>query len=224
MRVNQQWSQYGSDEPAYVIYNGTVRDIIRQEPEWSGGVSGCPNFYAYIVLMLPANATYYTYQLSLIFLNTQQSRTITDLCPIELTGLAGQPQVENGTANGYPTVSNATGLFYNASSVWQHQWAQFVQGTRGAGIMFTNDSNQKLYTFDSIAGNNTGALNADPSGAIKLLPVTTTPASFNNSMEVIWYGAVVTFDGTTPIYNNSDQTGLWMLVENPPVITPSTAN
>jgi hypothetical protein len=222
MRVNQQWSQYGSDEPAYVIYNGIVRDIIRQEPEWGGGVSGCPDFYGYIVLTLPANATYYTYQLSLIFLNTQQSRTITDLCPIQLTGLTGQPQVENGTSNGYPTVSNATGLYYNASSVWQHHWSQFVQGTRGAGIMFTNDSNQKLYTFDSIAGKQTGALSAAATGTIALMPVTTAQASFNYSMNVIWYGAVATFDGTTPIYNNSDQTGLWMLVECPPIITVST--
>jgi hypothetical protein len=223
MRVNQMWSTYGSDFPAYVVYNGTVRDIIRQEPEWGGGVSGCPDFYGYIVLTLPANATYYTYQLSLIFLNTQKSRAITDLLLIRLTGLTGQSQVENGTASGYPTVSNATGLYYNASSVWQHHWSQFVQGTRGAGIMFTDDSNQKLYTFDSIAGNKTGALSADASNrAIGLMPVTTTQAKFNNSMNVIWYGAVVTFDGTTPIYNNSDKTGLWMLMERPPIINAST--
>jgi hypothetical protein len=225
MRVNQQPSGYYSDTPAWVITNGVVRDIIHQEPEWSGGVSGCYDFYGHVVITLPAQATYFTYQLSLMLLNTTQSRSITNLCPIEVTGLTGQPQVENGlNATGYPLVSNATGLFYNASSVWQHHWSQFVQGTRGVGIMFTNDSNQKLYTFDSIAGKNTGALSADPSGAIELLPVTTTPASFNNSMDVIWYGAVVTFDGTTPIYNNSDQTGLWILVENPPIITPSTGN
>jgi hypothetical protein len=222
MRVNQKSSIYGSDEPAYVIYNGVVRDIIRQEPEWSGGVSGCPDFYGYIVLTLPANATYYTYQLSLIFLNTQQSRTITDLLSIKLTGLTGQSQVENGTVGGYPTVSNATGLFYNSSSVWQHHWSQFVQSTRGAGIMFTDDSDKKLYTFDSIAGNATGALDADMTRAIELMPVTTVQARFNYSMTVIWYGAVVTFDGTTPIYDNSDQTGLWMLAERPPIITPST--
>jgi hypothetical protein len=223
MRVNQIWSTYGSDFPAYVVYNGIVRDIIRQEPEWGGGVSGCPDFYGYIVLTLPANATYYTYQLSLIFLNTQKSRAITDLLLIRLTGLTGQSQVENGTASGYPTVSNATGLYYNASSVWQHHWSQFVQGTRGAGIMFTDDSNQKLYTFDSIAGNKTGALSADASNrAIGLMPVTTAQAKFNNSMNVIWYGAVVTFDGTTPIYNNSDKTGLWMLMERPPIINVST--
>jgi hypothetical protein len=223
MRVNQMWSTYGSDFPAYVVYNGTVRDIIRQEPEWGGGVSGCPDFYGYIVLTLPANATYYTYQLSLIFLNTQKSRAITDLLLIRLTGLTGQSQVENGTASGYPTVSNATGLYYNASSVWQHHWSQFVQGTRGAGIMFTDDSNQKLYTLDSIAGNKTGALSADASNrAIGLMPVTTAQAKFNNSMNVIWYGAVVTFDGTTPIYNNSDKTGLWMLVERPPIMNVST--
>jgi hypothetical protein len=160
-----------------------------------------------------------------MFLDTQQSRSITDLCPITFAGLTGQPQVENGlNATGYPLVSNATGLFYNASSVWQHHWSQFVQGTRGAGIMFTDDFNQKLYTFDSIAGAKTGALSEDPSGAIGLLPVTTTPASFKNSMDAVWYGAVVTFDGTTPIYNNSDQTGLWILVEHPPIITPSTEN
>jgi hypothetical protein len=224
MRVNQQWSSYGSDFPAYVVYNGTVRDIIRQEPEWGGGVSGCPDFYGYIVLTLPANATYYTYQLSLIFLNTQKSRAITDLLLVRLTGLTGQSQVENGITGGYPIVSNATGLYYNASSVWQHHWSQFVQGTRGAGIMFTDDSNQKLYTFDSIAGNKTGALSADASNrAIGLMPVTTAAqAKFNNSMNVIWYGAVVTFDGTTPIYNNSDKTGLWMLVERPPIMNVST--
>jgi hypothetical protein len=224
MRVNQQWSTYGSDFPAYVVYNGTVRDIIRQEPEWGGGVSGCPDFYGYIVLTLPANATYYTYQLSLIFLNTQKSRAITDLLLIRLTGLTGQSQVENGITGGYPIVSNATGLYYNASSVWQHHWSQFVQGTgtRGAGIMFTDDSNQKLYTFDSIAGNKTGALSADATGAIGLMPVTTAQAKFNNSMNVIWYGAVVTFDGTTPIYNNSDKTGLWMLMERPPIMNVST--
>ncbi|HXX87911.1 MAG TPA: hypothetical protein VEH86_05650 [Candidatus Acidoferrum sp.] len=222
MRVNQQWAIYGSDEPAYVIYNGIVRDIIRQEPEWGGGVSGCPDFYGYIVLTLPANATYFTYQLSLIYLNTQQSRTVTDLYPISVTGLTGQPQVENGVAGGYPIVSNSTGLFYNSSSVWQHHWSQFIQGTKGAGIMFTNASNQELYTFDNIAGKTTGALSVNPSGTMGLMPVTTAPASFNYSMNVIWYGAVVTFDGTTPIYNNSDQTGLWMLVEQPPIITPST--
>jgi hypothetical protein len=225
MRVNQQLSGYYSDTPAWVITNGVVRDIIHQEPEWSGGVSGCYDFYGHVVITLPAQATYFTYQLSLMFLNTTQSRSIKNLCPIEVTGLTGQPQVENGlNATGYPLVSNATGLFYNASSVWQHHWGQFVQGIRGAGIMFTDDSNQKLYTFDSIAGNNTGALSADPSGAIELLPVTTTPASFNNSMDVIWYGAVATFDGTTPIYNNSDQTGLWILAEHSPIVTPSTGN
>jgi hypothetical protein len=90
--------------------------------------------------------------------------------------------------------------------------------------MFTDDSNQKLYTFDSIAGNQTGALSADATGAIGLMPVTTAQAKFNNSMNVIWYGAVVTFDGTTPIYNNSDQTGLWMLVEYPPTVTVTTGN
>jgi hypothetical protein len=224
-RVNQYASGDHSGQPAWVITNGVVRDIIHQEPEWGGGVTGCPDFYGHVVITLPANATYYAYQLSMMFLNTSQARSIWDLCPISVTGLSGQPQVENGlNATGYPIVTNSTGL-YNGSLVWQHHWSQFVQGSKGAGIMFTSDANQKLYTFDSIAGANTGALSVLSGGAVALTPVTTVSAAFNYSMNVAWYGAVVTFDyGLTPIYDNADQTGLWMLVENPLVVTVSTGN
>jgi hypothetical protein len=38
-------------------------------------------------------------------------------------------------------------------------------------------------------------------------------------LDVSWKGAVATFDGTTPIYQTSDQTGLWMLVEYLPAVT-----
>jgi hypothetical protein len=225
MRINQQTSTYGSDQPAYVITNGIVRDIIHQEPEWSNGVSGSPDVYGFVVLTLPARTTYFTYQLTLMFMNTTQNRKITDISPITLSALTGQPQTENGTTgtNGFPLVSNATGLFNTISTVWQHHWSQFVQGTNGAGIMFRDNSNQNLYAFDGIAGSHTGGLMVN-SSAIQLLPISGAQVSFTNAMNIGWYGAVATFGGTTPIYKNNSQTGLWMLVEYPPTINVGTAN
>jgi hypothetical protein len=93
MRINSRNPTYGSG-PAYVIYGGIVRDIIQQEAEWSGGIlksanppatEDCPNVYSQIFLTLPANATYYTYALRLTFVNSSQSRTITDLSAIQLS-------------------------------------------------------------------------------------------------------------------------------------------
>ena len=81
MRINNEASTYGAGL-AYVIYNGPVRDIVQQEAEWNGGAVNCPNIYANIVLTLPANVTYFTYQLRLMFINSTQPRTITDLCPL----------------------------------------------------------------------------------------------------------------------------------------------
>jgi hypothetical protein len=232
MRVNGKTPTYGSNL-AYIIYNGTVRDIIHQEAEWSGGITSpsCPNVYSQIVLTLPANVTYYTYQLRLMFINSTQSRTITELCPISLSSSStNQLQTENGTLNGLPLTVNTTSgynSFYNFSDgTWAHHWSQFISGTgTGGGIMFTDVANQKLYAFDAIAGNRTGALNVTSgasSGKIELLPVTRYPASFDYALDVAWYGAVATFDSTrTPIYKmqGSTPTGLWITVEYPPTIT-----
>jgi len=214
----------GTDpELAYVIYNGVVRDIVQGEPEYSGGADGCPNMYANAVIMLPANVTYYTYQLRLMFLNSAQSRTITDLCPIKLsTTLSSiQAQTENGTANGFPIVTAGTGTFYNYSGSYAaHHWSQITSGTKGTGIMFTSTANQRIYAFDSIAGSTVGALKADASAkTIELLPVASGSASFTTALDVIWRGVVATFDGTAPIYRDSDSGGLWILVEYPPTIT-----
>jgi hypothetical protein len=237
MRINSNVSEYGS-LPSYVITNGVVRDIVHQEAEWgpgygapSGGVSNCSNIYADVVLTLPANATYYTYQLSLMFVQSQQNRTINDLCPIWLTSLTGQVQTENGTSGGLPIVSNATALFYNYSaSAWAHHWSQIISGTSGAGIMFTDSANQYLYAFDSITGITTGGLNTSSTGTIQLSPVAKSQLSFNTTLDsrmqdMIWYGAVVTFNATAPpIYNNSNQTGLWIIAEYPPTIAVTTQN
>jgi hypothetical protein len=223
MRINSEASVYGANE-AYVIHHGVIRDIIHQEAEWGGGANNCPDLYAHIVLSLPANATYYTYQLRLMFVQTHQSRNIADLCPIELTASTGQPQTENGTSGGFPIVSSATGTFYNQSGgSWEHHWSQMITGTRGTGIMFMDDSNQQLYAFDN-ATTRTGGIKTDATArTIELLPVTRSSVQFASARDVAWFGAVVVFDGGTPIYTQSgSKSGLWVTVEYPPTMTVTT--
>jgi hypothetical protein len=230
MRINNEVADYGSSEPTYAITNGTVRAVVQHEIEWKNdGVPNCPNVYAQIVLTLPANSTYYTYQLRFMFVESVQSRNVSDLCPIKLIASTGQSMTENGTASGYPIVSNATGMFYNLStSTWAHHWSQFVSGTKGTGIMFTDSANQNLYFFDTRAGNKTGCFNVSNSTEriIEVLPVKRAYVNFTYALDVTWHGAVVTFDGTTPIYKeeSGNKTGLWITVEYPPTISVSTEN
>jgi len=223
MRINQEYDTT-PPELAYVIINGVVRDIVHGESEYSGGADNCPNLYAHVVITLPANASYYTYQLRLMFVDSQQARVITDLCPLKLTTTIGTPQTENGVVGGFPVVSDATGLFYNSSSsTWEHHWSQFISGERGAGIMFTDMANEMLYVFDAIAGDKTGALRVSNATerAIELAPATSmAQVQFTYALDVTWSGAVVTFDGTTPIY--SGENGLWIIVEYPPTVTITT--
>jgi hypothetical protein len=224
MRINNQPSTYGAGE-AYVIHHGVVRDIIQQEAEWSNGVNNCPNLYANIVLTLPANATYFTYQLNLMFINSTQTRTITDLCPINMTSTAGQLQTENGTLNGDPVVASGTQTFSNSTGTWAHHWSQFTDGTNGAGIMFTDQANQMLYTFDTPTISRGAIVANDSVQTISLLPVTLSPVSFQTAMDVTWCGAVATFDGSAPqIYSGYGQPGLWILAELPPTITIDIEN
>jgi len=229
MRINNEIADYGNSEPMWAIVNGTVRVVLQHEVEWDGAIANCPNVYAHIVLTLPANATYYTYQLRLMFLQSTQSRSITDLCPIKITASSGtfSSQTENGMASGYPIVSAATGSFYNMSNIWAHHWTQLNSTTtKGFGIMFRDSSNEKLYFFDSIAGSKTGALNVlSGERKIEFLPVKLAQVSnFMSALDITWDGAVVTFDGTTPIYrlDGSNATGLWIIVEYPPTITVTT--
>jgi hypothetical protein len=222
MRINNEESTYGAGA-AYVIHHGVVRDIVQQEAEWSGGAYDCPNVYANIVITLPANATYYTYQQRLMFIDSNQLRTITDLCPIQISSTisGAQLQTEDGTLGGYPVVATGTGVFSNyTSGGWtEHHWSQITSGTSGAGIMFTDAFNLRLYAFDSMAGTSAGALSATSTSLIELLPVKLHQVQFTSALDIMWRGAVVTFDNTAPVYQASDQSGLWMLVEYPPTIT-----
>jgi hypothetical protein len=242
MRVNNVRATYGSGQ-AYVIHHGIVRDIVQQEAEWEDGIPNSPNLYSQLVVTLPANATYYTYALRTIFVNSSQSRTVSDLSIIKLSiscakskwgGGYGQTLAENGTSAGYPTtvaVANTTKLFYNFSSTptgWMHHWTEYVKSNNGGGVMFTNTSNARLYAFDKIAGAKTGALNVSDSTqsttknvVIEVNPVERFSASFQYPLDVTWYGAVVNFDGTDPIYPSSGNKGLWIIVEAPPSVAIS---
>jgi hypothetical protein len=224
MQVNNQASTYGSGVD-YVIYNGVVRDIIHQEAEWSGGVTNCPNFYANIVLTIPANATYFTYQLSLMFLSSTPQRTISELCPITLSSSENQVETENGTSQGNPVVVSGTNTF-SQTATWVHHWSEFISGSSGAGIMYTDEFDHALYAFDSIhTPTARGALSASlTTQTISLLPVTLNSVSFQNTYDITWCGAVVTFDNSVlPIYNGV-QPGLWVLAELPPSIAVTVGN
>jgi hypothetical protein len=229
MRVNKTQDYYG-DDVAWVITHGIVRDIVHVEPEWQNGAPGCPDFYAHIVITLPANATYFTYTSSIIFLNSSQPRKLSDLCIISVsaTGLTNRnPMTENGTL-----ASNSTGLFYNYSvSAWAHHWSQIantsgLNPTAGAGIMFNNQTNLQIYYFDNQTSK-TGGLNVTSNKVIELDPVSTgrnqTGDFRTQSFEITWTCAVVTFYNTTPIYKDATS-GLWIIVECPPVLAITAKN
>ena len=221
MRVNSENRADASGTTAYVIYNGVVRDIIRQESEWGGGAQDCPNMYANVVITLPANASYYTYKLRYMFIDSVQQRTITDFCPISLTTSISsvQSQTENGTTSGVPVVTDGSGTFYKYSEdLWEHHWSQLISGDKGVGIMFTDSATLKLYSFDTTSpGTPTGAMEVDQiNRRIELLPVTLRQVQFTEALDITFEGAVVTFDETTPIYTSdgSSANGLWILVEH----------
>ncbi len=93
--------------------------------------------------------------------------------------------------------------------------------------MFTDTGNNELYSFDSIAGTQTGELRVNQTaGTIELLPIEKAPVSFSYALNTIWWGAVSTFSNTTPIYQNaSGQTsGSWINVEYPPTATVYVGN
>jgi hypothetical protein len=222
MRIDADPSTYGSGL-AYIIQHGVVRDIVQEEAEWSNGAPNCPNVYSQIVFTLPANATYFTYQLRLIFINSTAARNINDVSPIKLTTSISQPQAmtENGITNGIPNVTNGTGTFNNSTGN-AHHWSQLINNVtlQGTGIMFTDSANQQLYAFDSMADEFTGALYVNNSvPVIELNPVTSAgPVNFTSDLDLTWYGAVVTFSGANPIYANNGNSGLWSLVEQPPSV------
>lgn len=207
MRINNRYANFYAS-PSFPIINGTVRDIIQQEAEWAGyDAWGFPNTYAQIVLTFPANATYYTYALRLIFVNAStcpEDRTISELTPIRVStpwinGI--RALTENGTINGIPiSVETYSGKcsFYNFSDgKWQHHWSQYnYSNSILAGIIFRELSNLNLYTFDKILGQNTGILNVTFQSKQWILP----KAVYTKCGESGSYMAINAIDGSTNTY------------------------
>jgi hypothetical protein len=126
LRINGETPIYWA-EPAYVISNGIVRDIVQQEPEYTDLSGTCPNFYSQVYLTLPANTPYYTYSVRTIFVDSPQPRSASDLSVVQLSSLSGTPLTEDGTSGGYPENSSSTGLFYDPYPTdWAHHWSQNI--------------------------------------------------------------------------------------------------
>jgi hypothetical protein len=90
-------------------------------------------------------------------------------------------------------------------------------------MIFTDAANRLLYFFDGVAGEKTGALNIISSGrVIELAPIKMADVAFQYGLDLIWHGAVVSFDGTDPIYRSAGSIGLWAIVEAPPTVTATT--
>ncbi|PVX25086.1 MAG: hypothetical protein CW691_05640, partial [Candidatus Bathyarchaeum sp.] len=227
LRINSESPVYWAD-PSYIIHDGIVRDIVQTEAEYGdNGIPGCPNVYAQIVLTFPANSNYYSYSVRTIFV-TDATRNLNDLSVLQLdidpgTAGVGDLLTEDGIdGDGLPITSSLEDTFYNAT-YWQHHWSQFTRGTRGAGVMFSDEANVELYAFDG-SSTKTGALVVEKQewdesdGYIEINPVEVNAISFDYPQDLIWHGAVVTFDGD-PIYDGGDESGLWVMIGYPPVIT-----
>jgi hypothetical protein len=59
---------------------------------------------------------------------------------------------------------------------------------------------------------------SDDQAYIQVNPVHQPFAEFDTPLDITWYGAVVTFNGE-PIYQSSNDNGLWVMVEYPPTVT-----
>jgi hypothetical protein len=93
--------------------------------------------------------------------------------------------------------------------------------------MFTDTGNRQLYSFDSMAGTQTGGLRVNAAaGTIELHPVEMASVSFTYALNTIWSGAVSTFGNTTPIYKTTSGqvSGSWISVEYPPTVATYTGN
>lgn len=232
LRVNGREPTYGSGL-SYTIHHGIVRDVIQQEAEWAGGITDCPDIYSHIVITLPANATYYTFTAQTIFLQSAMTRDIDDLSVIQFSADRGAALTEDGVIGGKPIAALSPSEFYDGGTAWNHQWSEYLDASnRGAGIMFRNATNARLYAFDAFAGDKTGALNIfQSSRKIEMNPIKRySVQNFQDAYDISWNGAVVISGSGNPndtiypyannyIYSSSTlYKGLWIIVEQPPTI------
>ena len=227
-RINNVVPVYGS-AVSYTIIHGVVRDVVQQEPEWSGGVPNSPDLYSHIVITLPANSNYYTYRVRNIFVPTSITRNLADLSVLQLKAPTGSYSqlTEDGQNSGIP-ITSTNALFSDGMTAHQHQWSEYIDASNfGVGIFMRSNFNDLTYAFDNVVGQHTGAISLNPSQkTLELDPVNRFAANgFSQGLDVTWVGGVVNFNSGNPvdsIYPSSSGTlGLWVLVESPPTVTPS---
>jgi len=225
-RINTKVPTYGS-AASYTIYHGVVRDVIQQEPEWSGGVPNSPDLYGHIVITLPAGTNYYTYRVRNVFVPTSLTRNINDLSILQLKAPTGSYNqiTEDGQTSGKPVASTNT-LFSDGLNAHQHQWSEYIDSSnRGVGIFMRSNFNDRVYVFDNVIGQHTGSIFLNSTKkTVEIDPIQRLPVNgFSQGLDVTWVGGVVNFSGISvdSIYPSSNgNVGLWVLVEYPPTVTP----
>jgi hypothetical protein len=227
-RVNSVVPTYGS-AVSYTLIHGVVRDIVQQEPEWSGGVPNSPDLYGHIVITLPAGTNYYTYRVRNVFVTTSLTRSISDLSVLQLKAPTGSYSqlTEDGQNSGAPIKSTNT-LFADGLTAHQHQWSEYIDSSnRGVGLFMRSNFNDLTYAFDNVIGQHTGSISLNLSQkTVEIDPINRFAVTgFSQGLDVTWVGGVVNFNSgnaVDSIYpSSSGNLGLWVLVESPPTVTPN---
>ena len=98
---------------------------------------------------------------------------------------------------------------------WEYSGTFNAQGRYVKLISKTNSANRRLYEVQVEVQEGRETIEFNP-----VESQLAHPASFTTPLDVTWHGAVVTFEDE-PIYQSSDETGLWVTVESPPTIAVS---
>jgi len=101
---------------------------------------------------------------------------------------------------------------------WEYSGTFNAQGRYVKLISKTNSANRRLYEVQVEVQEGRETIEFNP-----VESQLAHPASFTTPLDVTWHGAIVTFEDE-PIYQSSDETGLWVMVESPPIVAVSTAS
>lgn len=212
--------------PIYIVYNGVIRDIVTQAAVVDTIDSSVSTIYYNYVITLPANCTYYTYQVTNIMLSTERNRIINSLNVISITIPTSVDKYIMKILTG--VVMEVDGPTVNSPySHGDHRWIEYIEGGTtyiGGGILMMSETSEKLYIFDAdVSPQYTGEIIVGDE--INLSPISHTPLEdYKQYSRVTWYGAVMLFDSTsksdTIYYKDSDGVyGLYAMVVYPPTIS-----
>lgn len=212
--------------PVYIVYNGVIRDIVTQAAVVDTIDSSVPTIYNNYVITLPANCTYYTYQITNIMLSTEKNRKINNLCTISITIPNNVDKYIMKTLTG--EVMEVDGPTVNSPySSGDHRWIEYISGKTtytGGGILMMNEMSERLYIFDAyVFPQYAGEIIIGDK--IDLSPISHTPLEgYKQYSRVTWYGAVMLFDSTsksdTIYYEDINGVyGLYAMVVHPPTIS-----